>query len=141
MTKKLSLLHFYLECIAYYAYYWQELVLFLQKKEDMREIHNVFYVFCWQMLKYYLSLYQHMSIQRWCACNGMGIQGVESGKFNLEIMNTSSQSKFAPYIGREFLFLLFLNFGFTRALLLEKLKVDFAPILLVKIVRENGSII
>lgn len=107
----------------------------------MREIHNVFYVFCWQMLKYYLSLYQHMSIQRWCACNGMGIQGVESGKFNLEIMNTSSQSKFAPYIGREFLFLLFLNFGFTRALLLEKLKVGFAPILLVKIVRKNGSII
>lgn len=88
----------------------------------MREIHLIFVVDCWCILIFYLYLHRYISNRKWCACNDNDIQGVESGKFKLEIMNMISQSEFTPCIGRGFLFLLFLISGFTRTLLLENVE-------------------
>jgi hypothetical protein len=98
------------------------LFTFVFKKEEMREIHLIFVVDCWCILIFYLYLHQYISNRKWCACNDNDIQGVESGKFKLEIMNMISQSEFTPCIGRGFLFLLFLISGFTRTLLLENVE-------------------
>ena len=85
------------------------LFTFVLKKEEMREIHLICVVYCWCILNFYLYLHQYISNQQRCACNDRDIQGVESGKFKLEIMNMMSQSEFTPCIGRGFLFLLFLK--------------------------------
>ena len=98
------------------------LFTFVLKKEEMREIHLICVVYCWCILNFYLYLHRYISNRQRCACNDRDIQGVESGKFKLEIMNMISQSEFTPCIGRGFLFLLFLISGFTRTLLLENVE-------------------
>ena len=98
------------------------LFTFVLKKEEMREIHLICVVYCWCILNFYLYLHRYISNRQRCACNDRDIQGVESGKFKLEIMNMISQSEFTPCIGRGFLFLLFLISGFTRTILLENVE-------------------
>lgn len=55
-----------------------------------------------QMYKNILYLcYQYVSDIKLCARHDNSVQGVKSGKFNLEIMNTESQSEFTASIGMD----------------------------------------
>lgn len=55
--------------------------------------------------------YQYVSNIKMCARNDNSVQGVESGKFKLEIMNTESQSEFTASIGMDSSFVFYLISG------------------------------
>lgn len=77
----------------------------------MRGIHLNLVHNCCKLSKHFISLWQHVSKKKLCARNDITIQGVESGKFKLEIMNTKCQSEFTACIGRGFLFRIFFISG------------------------------
>lgn len=65
-----------------------------------------------QMYKNILYLcYQYVSNIKMCARNDNSVQGVESGKFKLEIMNTESQGEFTASIGMDSSFVFYLISG------------------------------
>lgn len=91
----------------------------LKKNKDMREIHLNCVAYCWCILNFYLYLHQHISNRKRCACNDVYIQGVESGKFKLEMMNMKVRASSLPY--RAWISLSsFLYFGFYQNLTLRK---------------------
>ena len=52
-----------------------------------------------------------MSNIKLCARNDNSVQGLESGKFKLEVMNTESQSEFTASIGMDSSFVFYLISG------------------------------